>query len=58
MTQKELEQWWKLLQGEIVCKNLGLNPPEDEHQELTRLNFLVMELAHKIHNDNMLQKER
>lgn len=56
MTKQELNQWYTLLEGELVCKQLGFNPPQDEHLELIRLNHLVMEMSHEVHNNNMLLK--
>lgn len=44
----ELKYWYDLTQE----KNLKA----DDYQELIRLNHLIMEVSHKIHNDNMLSK--
>jgi hypothetical protein len=57
MTKEELSRWYELLQGEKVCKQLGMNAPSDEHNELIRLNGDVMEVCHDIHNTNMLRKD-
>lgn len=50
MTKKELDQWYLLrkryLDGELSTR--------DEEVELVRLNHLIMEASHKIHNDNMI----
>jgi hypothetical protein len=50
MTQKELIYWFR------YSKDLkkGTFLEREDIQELIRLNHLVMEIAHKIHNDNML----
>lgn len=50
MTKEELEQWWTLRE-QIVN---GWHMSDSDYRELIRLNHLVMEIAHKIHNDNML----
>jgi hypothetical protein len=52
MTKKELDIWYKYI---IAIKNDWHFEPEDT-KELLRLNHLVMEASHKIHNDNMLSK--
>ena len=49
MTKAELLTWWELLQQ---VKN-GWHVETFDKQELIRLNHLVMEEAHKIHNDNI-----
>jgi len=50
MKKYELIEWYKLL---IQLKN-GYHLSENDKTELIRLNHLVMEESHKIHNDNML----
>ena len=54
MTQKELLQW-NALRLELNTKK-GLI--HWDYGTLLRLNHLVMEEAHKIHNDNMLRKDK
>jgi len=49
MTKKELMEWYKL------SKNIKKLDDNDYH-ELIRLNHLVMEASHEIHNNNMLKK--
>lgn len=50
MTQKELLEW-HTLQKQV--KN-GYHMERWDWQELTRLNHQVMEMAHEIHNKNMI----
>ena len=50
MTTKELKQWHSLIKTIKAGEKLDAS----DYQELLRLNYLVMELAHFIHNDNML----
>lgn len=50
MKKYELEQWYALLKQ---IKN-GYHMSDYDLKELVRLNHLVMEEAHKVHNDNML----
>lgn len=47
MTKNELNQWWRL--------NQNKERSNWEYQELIRLNHLVMEVAHEIHNTNMMK---
>jgi hypothetical protein len=47
----DLISWYKLL---IQYEN-GYHMEKSDNQELIRLNHLVMEATHKIHNDNMLR---
>ena len=47
MTKNELNQWWRLLKDR--------ERSDWEYQELIRLNYLVMEVAHEIHNTNMMR---
>lgn len=51
MNKKELNEWYKLHKQTVNGYHLSNN---DKH-ELVRLNHLIMETTHKIHNDNMLQ---
>jgi len=48
----ELNIWWKLREQLIN----GWHLSDSDKQNLIRLNHLVMEASHKIHNDNMLEK--
>lgn len=50
MTKQELNEWYALKE-QIVN---GWHMSDWDKKELIRLNHLVMEDAHKIHNDNML----
>ena len=50
MTKTQLNEWFVLLKQ---LKN-GYHLSESDKQELIRLNHLIMEETHKIHNDNML----
>ena len=50
ITKKELNQWYKL---NIQIVN-GYHIEQSDYEELLSLNYTVMESAHKIHNDNML----
>ncbi len=54
MTQKELTQWYELRQQVVN----GWHMSDQDKQDLIRLNHLVMEASHKIHNDNMISKEK
>lgn len=59
MTKQELDQWYELMATIETGEKLNYY----DYMELIRLNHLVMEVSHKIHNDNMLrdrnnQKER
>jgi hypothetical protein len=51
MTKSDLNEWYKLREQLIN----GWYLSESDKQELIRLNHLVMEACHKIHNDNMLK---
>lgn len=51
ITKKELLEWWTLRQ-QIVN---GWHMEKSDWSNLIRLNHLVMEASHKIHNDNMLE---
>lgn len=50
MTKEELNQWY-MLQEQVVN---GWHLSGQDKKELLRLNHLVMEASHKIHNDNMM----
>lgn len=50
-TKELLEQWGKL---NSQYEN-GYHLSDHDKHELVRLNHLLMEKVHKIHNDNMLQ---
>lgn len=50
MTKEELERWFELRQ-QIVN---GYHVSNWDMQELIRLNHLVMEASHEIHNQNMM----
>lgn len=54
MKKEELELWFSYMLTIGAGEKLGYS----DYSELLRLNHKVMELAHKIHNDNMLGKER
>ena len=51
MKKQELNDWYKLNKQMIN----GYHLSSSDWSELARLNHLVMEASHKIHNDNMLQ---
>jgi hypothetical protein len=52
MTQKELIYWFR------YSKDLkkGTFMEREDYRKIIRLNHLVMEIAHEIHNNNMLNK--
>lgn len=50
MTKKELDIWYKYTKA---LKN-GDYMEKEDYRELIRLNHLVMEASHEIHNKNML----
>lgn len=50
MTKEELNEWYSLIS--IIKAGVKLNA--SDCSELLRLNHLVMEMSHYIHNDNML----
>ncbi len=54
MTQKELELWFSYMLTIEAGEKLG----HSDYSELLRLNHKVMELAHKIHNKNMLKEDK
>jgi hypothetical protein len=51
LTKEELEQWFTLRQQLVN----GYHVSDWDKQELIRLNHLVMEASHEIHNDNMME---
>lgn len=53
MTKEDLLKWYDFCQ-QIVN---GWHMSDSDKKELIRLNHLVMEASHMIHNDNMLNKE-
>ena len=53
LTQDKLEQWYSLRQQTVN----GYHMSDSDKRELIRLNHLIMEASHKIHNDNMLNME-
>lgn len=50
MDKSMLEDWNKLYKQLVN----GYHLSEEDKKELVRLNHLVMEATHKVHNDNML----
>lgn len=52
MNKQDLENWYKLREQVVN----GWHLSDHDKQELIRLNHLVMEATHKIHNDKMLEK--
>lgn len=52
MTREELDKWFDL----ITTIKTGTKLDYYDYSELLRLNHLVMEEAHLIHNDNMLRQ--
>ena len=51
MTEKEVLKWFNL----ITTAKTGNKLDYYDYSELLRLNYLVMELSHDIHNKNMLE---
>jgi hypothetical protein len=51
MNKNEYKQWRLLVKQYIN----GWHLSDTDKQELLRLNYLIMELSHRIHNDNMLK---
>lgn len=51
MITKEMLNRWNYLRENNTFKMVN----KEEYQELIRLNHLIMEEAHKIHNNNMLE---
>ena len=56
MTKKELDKWY-LLYRQHKIKVAGYFMDNSDYIELVRLNHLVMELCHEVHNENMLAKK-
>ena len=52
MDKTELIRWYELIK---MIDYMKLD--KYDYMELLRLNYQVIELAHKIHNDNMLEKD-
>jgi len=52
MTKKELDAWYKAYRQ---YKN-GYHMSDSDCKELIRLNYLVMEPCHEVHNNHMLNK--
>ena len=50
MNEQELKEWYELM---VQFQN-GYHLSVNDWRELTRLNHLVMEVSHNIHNTNML----
>lgn len=58
MTLDDLKRWHELqAQSTYADLDMAQALTNADKQELTRLNYLVMEVCHKIHNDNMLRKD-
>ena len=51
MTRLELKEWDK---AQRQYKN-GYHLSDSDWRELVRLNHLIMEISHDIHNNNMLK---
>jgi hypothetical protein len=51
LTREECAQWFTLW---LQVKN-GYHMEPSDTQELFRLNFLVMEVAHHLHNGHMME---
>jgi hypothetical protein len=52
MEKSELLEWYKWYRHYVN----GYHMEKSDWQELVRLNHLVMEAVHKVHNDNMMDK--
>mgnify|MGYP001611459344 CR=1 FL=1 len=50
MKKKELSVWYRYIKALQQGKYLE----KEDKRELIRLNHLVIEASHKIHNDNMI----
>lgn len=53
MNKHELDQWYTLFRQWVN----GYHLSDTDTKELIRLNHLVMEASHAVHNNHMLQKE-
>ena len=51
MKKKTLNEWYTLYRQVVN----GYHLSKHDKMELIRLNHIVMEATHKIHNDNMLE---
>lgn len=58
MNKQELDQWYRLQKQLRIQRISSWNMDKSDYQELIRLNHLVMEASHKIHNDNMLEEDK
>lgn len=54
MTKEEVMSWDELR----ILVQTGTKLGYWEYVEFLRLNQLIMEASHKIHNDNMLRKDK
>lgn len=54
MTKQELDQWYTLREQVVN----GWHMSDQDYRELIRLNHLVMDASHNIHNTNMLRKDK
>lgn len=54
MDLRDLMEWYKL-RDQVVN---GWVLSKQDQKDLVRLNHLVMEASHNIHNDNMLRKDK
>jgi len=52
ITAEELNEWFAL-RGRSPAKDAAEPWERDDYRQLVRLNHLVMEASHEIHNDNM-----
>ena len=52
-TKYTLDQWYKY----VLQVNNGYHMSEYDKLEFLRLNHLIMESCHDIHNDSMLKKD-
>lgn len=52
MKKEDLNNWYTLYRQKIN----GYHMSKLDKQDLIRLNHLVMEATHEIHNDHMLEK--
>ena len=58
MTKQELDRWYELMekwQMAIKIAPLPSEPTTEIHRELLRLNQMIMEISHAIHNNEMLK---
>lgn len=52
MKKQDLDNWYKLWKQ----YNNGYHMEKSDWSELVRLNHLVMETSHDVHNENMIGK--